>query len=202
MANAVDICNVGLVRLGAQPIGSFEDDSDIAALCSVLYPNIRDKVLSSHPWNFATAAADLSRDADGQAAPEWSYVYILPADMVSGPAAVYGDGSSRPVSRYDIIGDRLHCDYETVSILYRNRPSESAMPPWFRDLLSLAFSEEAAMAVTGNASAADALSIKLNGSPGFDGMGGAYAAARRIDAQAAPSRSLTRNGDILTATRY
>lgn len=54
MTSEVEICNIALGWLGAQPISSFSDQSTTAELCANNYPTIRDSVLESAQWTFAT----------------------------------------------------------------------------------------------------------------------------------------------------
>ena len=49
----IDICNLALVKVGANPIGSFADGTRQARDCSLWYPAARDALLRSHPWSWA-----------------------------------------------------------------------------------------------------------------------------------------------------
>ena len=59
----VTISNTALRMLGANAITSFTDGSDAAAICSALYPNIKDQSLGMYPWSFAKKKVTLSRSA-------------------------------------------------------------------------------------------------------------------------------------------
>lgn len=60
MATAVSICSNALQMLGAKSINDFNDDTDRATLAANLYPQVRDAVLRSHPWNCAVARVALA----------------------------------------------------------------------------------------------------------------------------------------------
>lgn len=62
MATAVSICSNSLLMLGAGSINDFNEDNDRAKVASNLYPQVRDAVLRSHPWNCAVARIALAPD--------------------------------------------------------------------------------------------------------------------------------------------
>lgn len=69
MATAVSICSNALLRLGADPINSFDEADNsganiqFARLAANLWPTTRRRVLRSHPWNTAIKRVLLSPDA-------------------------------------------------------------------------------------------------------------------------------------------
>ena len=58
-SNDYEIVNLALVRLGATRITSLADGSRNANEANAIYGLIRDEVLRSHPWGFATAGINL-----------------------------------------------------------------------------------------------------------------------------------------------
>lgn len=81
MASEVDICNRGLQKLGASRITSLLQDTPNARSCNTAYPNLRDKLLRSHPWRFAITRATLAADATE---PDWgkANAFQLPSDCL------------------------------------------------------------------------------------------------------------------------
>lgn len=83
MATGVSICSNALLLLGAQTINDFADEANLdrAKLCANLYPNVRDDILRSHPWNCAIKRAVLAPDA---VAPAFGYQasFELPSDIL------------------------------------------------------------------------------------------------------------------------
>jgi len=63
-ATVESICNSALAKVGAPEITLISDSNKRANLCNLLYPKVRDKVLKSHPWNFALKRAILASDQD------------------------------------------------------------------------------------------------------------------------------------------
>ena len=58
--NDYDIVNLALVRLGASRITALTDGSRNANEANAIYSLIRDEVLRSHPWSFATTGINLA----------------------------------------------------------------------------------------------------------------------------------------------
>lgn len=81
MASEIDICNSALVRLGANTISSFSDNSREADICDQIYERVRNSVLTNHPWNFAIKRASLPKLSS---TPEWGFdnEHQLPADCL------------------------------------------------------------------------------------------------------------------------
>jgi len=77
----ITICTNALLQLGSQPIDSFEDATDLSALCANLWPQTLDGVLRAHPWNCATKRLSLAPSAN---APIYgfSFAFDLPGDFL------------------------------------------------------------------------------------------------------------------------
>ena len=72
MATEVDICNIALTNLGEAKIVSLTEATERARLSNLRYPDVRDAVLRSHPWNCATKRAKLTRST---VTPAFGYLY-------------------------------------------------------------------------------------------------------------------------------
>ena len=79
MATEVSICSNALRQLGDDPITSLTDDTERARLCNALYPDARDSVLRSHPFNFSITRASLTQ-LSATPAFGFDYQYALPTD--------------------------------------------------------------------------------------------------------------------------
>ena len=77
----VQICNSALIKLGLDTITSLSESNKRAKYCKKQYPIIRDKVLYSHPWNFALVMVQIAQSAS---TPEfqWDYEHVLPSDVL------------------------------------------------------------------------------------------------------------------------
>jgi hypothetical protein len=111
MVSVVGIVNSGLVKVGADPITSFNDDKAEARLASAQYEKLRDEVLRAHPWNFAVARAVLGRLAE---APPFgfAYRYQLPADCLR--VLTLNDGAIV----FEVEGRCLLTDEEVAELVY------------------------------------------------------------------------------------
>lgn len=58
--SVVEICNLALQRLGANPISSLSDGSKNARECALVFPSARDALLRRHWWNFAKKRVNLA----------------------------------------------------------------------------------------------------------------------------------------------
>lgn len=98
MATAVSICSNALLMLGDKPINSFAEASDRAKLAANLWPQLRDYVLRSHPWNCAVKRQVLSPLT---AAPAFgfNYAFLLPSDWLR--TLQIGEDGERPEYRIE-----------------------------------------------------------------------------------------------------
>ena len=81
MPGETDLVNVALVRIGATVITSLTDGSTSANAANNIYEHIRDDLLSSHPWNFATKRVKLARLSTDPVF-EFDFAYALPSDWL------------------------------------------------------------------------------------------------------------------------
>jgi hypothetical protein len=83
-ATDVSICSNALLMLGDGPIADFTTVNDRTRLCANLFPQVRDAVLRSHPWNCAVARVALAPDAVTPAAVaiDWAFQFSLPDDWL------------------------------------------------------------------------------------------------------------------------
>jgi hypothetical protein len=80
-ATDVSICSNALLMLGASTINDFNEDADRARLASNLFPQVRDAVLRSHPWNCAVKRVVLAPEVT---VPDfdWSAQFAVPDDWL------------------------------------------------------------------------------------------------------------------------
>ena len=152
------ICNMALMPIGSQRIHDIDDDTDeTAILCNFYYDIIVDEVLRSHEWNCAIhyqSLAELSSDDDDYILEDYesfSYQYTLPTDpkclrVLSIP--------EYPDENYEIMGEYLLCNLETVVLKYIKRITD---PTKFDPLLVQAIAYRLAAE----------LALKISSSPGI-----------------------------------
>jgi len=177
--SAIALCSRALIKLGAQPLTSFDEGTAEARVADTLYAPTRDALLAAHPWNFATAQASLARLAAVPVAG-FAHAYQLPAGhlrVLSAGGPGRGEGLV-----YRIHEDRLLTDAEAVSLTYIFRADESIYPPYFAEALSARLAAEFCLPLTESTSRGELLARLAEE---------AFRAARRIDAQQDTPPALT-----------
>ncbi len=81
MPDETDLVNFGLRRIGASIITSLADGSPSANAANDVYTEIRDDLLRSHNWNFATKRLKLAQSSTTPIF-EFDYGYPLPSDWI------------------------------------------------------------------------------------------------------------------------
>ena len=194
MTTAVSICSNALLRLGADPINSFDeadtfgDNIDRTRLVANLWPTIRRQVLRSHPWNCAIRRVLLSPDV----APPgfgWTHRFQRPADWLRTVAVGdYGREGDDFISE----GGYFLAHETPLSLTYVfDNDNPATWDAALVGAMETAMSAALAYPVTKSTSLAEALSAELRST---------LASARALDAQDDPPQVL---GDFpLYGSRY
>lgn len=181
----LSICSDALILLGAAPLSSFTEGTDSAQACDRLYPDLKNTLLSTYQWSWTLKKEQLARLSTAPT-NEWKYAYQMPGDMLSGVLAIFEtSGTTERPLRYgwEVYGDQVYTNLETVYIDYQATISESKMPNYFVRLLRTALASELAIVVTDQASKADYFRGRVYGSPIENGRGGMMREAMNIDAR-------------------
>ena len=179
----VSICARALVLLGARPINALTETTDNARICALVYPNLKNSIMSRYGWRFLMTKKQLTRDATAPIG-EWSYSYLIPGDALSVPHAVFwSSGTKLTNNRFEIFGRRLYSDDAEIWMDYIVARPESEWPAWFVDLITKALCAEIAFSVTDQQSVAENWNYKAYGTPSESGQGGAMGEAMIIDSQ-------------------
>jgi hypothetical protein len=120
MASVVDICNLALANVGAQPISSLGDAVTTAVLCSTFYPLARDTLLEEADWKCVSTRASIAEDA---IPPLWDFAhrYLIPSDC-AGRVRQVADSTGAEVTRWDMELGYIVCDAESpIQIRYTSR---------------------------------------------------------------------------------
>lgn len=148
----VAICNSALAKVGAGRILSLDDNNDRAKLLKEQYYKVRDELLYSHPWNFATARASLAPSADTPLF-DWDYQFPLPSDVLR----VYGTDLAK-TDEWTVEGRNLMCNYDTVQIKYIKLVTDvNKFTPGFAEVLACKLAADIAYSITQSASLSDML---------------------------------------------
>ncbi len=152
--NDIVLCSRALMRVGCEPIASFEDGTAESEIASALYASARDALLSAYGWSFATGQAILARLEDAPLA-DYSHAYALPNDFLRALSA--GTGSRGRGLDYRIARNALHTDADMVLLTYIFLPDESEFPPFFASALMARLAAEFCIPLTESTSRAEAL---------------------------------------------
>lgn len=139
MPSEVDVINVGLRHVGASVIVSLTDGSDNANVAGSIYEHVRDDLLASHPWNFATKRVKLAQSATAPAF-EFDYAYPLPSDWLRTISVHDNDaGHGTVLYRSELIGGQraIVASSSDIYLRYVARVTDpNAMTPDFLNALS------------------------------------------------------------------
>lgn len=146
MASEVGICNSALMKIGATTITSLTEGSKNANACNEQYAKLRDDLLRSHTWNFATKRVKLAQLASTPTF-EFDFEYQLPADWLR-TVAVYDNSAGTGVVPYRIEGLSLLADATEAWLRYVRRVDDpNDMPADFRQTLSALLARELAVPI-------------------------------------------------------
>ena len=151
---ATDLCSMALVKLGAAPISSLDDNSAEAEIVSRLYAPTLEALLVAHPWDFTLAHANLTPDPEAPLA-DFAHGFFLPDDLLRTVSAGRS-GKSRGVV-YRVVGDRLLTDSRSVLLTYQRRCDASELPPHVVQAFIARLAAELAVPITESTSRAEAM---------------------------------------------
>ena len=150
----IELCSAALVKLGATGISSFSDGTAEADVAGTLYEIVRDGLLGTHPWSFATAHAELIQLPTAPLT-DFDYAFELPTDFIKGLSA--GDDGRGRGAIYQIVGNEVHSNYEEITLTYIKRAAEDIFPTYFVSALVNRLAAEFCLPLTENASRSDLL---------------------------------------------
>ena len=185
----VSICSDALILLGAKAISSFNDGTDESSVCDRLYPDIRDSTLMMNPWSFSMKKIQLAKLVTTPTS-FWKYEYLLPGDRLGNPHSVRDTaaiGGNISVD-WEIHGDKLLTNLESVYIDYQYQTPEYAMPQYFVQLLKYMIAWHVAEPITEQGDKALRWRQIAVGDPAENGRGGFFRQASVIDSKNQPVR--------------
>ncbi|MGH6943121.1 MAG: hypothetical protein ACREH6_02730 [Geminicoccaceae bacterium] len=153
--SSIELCSTALIKLGARSISSFEDGTAEAEVVSRLYPLVRDAMLCTHPWSFATSQVTLAQ-LTMEPLADFAHAYQLPQDFLKALSAGH-DGRGRGL-QFQIISRKLHTNANSVVLTYIFRPSEGDFPAYFSSALVSRLAAESCVPLTENSARAERLS--------------------------------------------
>jgi len=146
MSSKVDMINMGLVSLRAEPIALPIEGNEIGRKVIVVYDPLLRGYLRSHPWNFAKKETSLSRVDVTPALDDYDYVFNLPPDFIK-----LLKTNVEPDYSHKIKGRRIYSNSTTLSIeyIYFNEDPNS-YDDAFVEAFSAKLAAELCYAITGD----------------------------------------------------
>ncbi len=154
MYSQTTIANLALAYLGQAPIASLQQDNEPARWLSLFYEPVRDEVLRTHDWAFATVEKPLVQLAANR--PQGKFVYAYPADALFVRRVYSPQDPHTPVpfeERFDPASHArvLVTGVEEAGVRYTRRVTdETQYDPAFVKCFALALACDAALALTGD----------------------------------------------------
>jgi len=150
MPGSTDLINFSLRLIGASPIVSLTDGTPSANAADDVYTEVRDNLLRSHNWNFATKRSQL---AQSSTAPtfEFDYAYPLPSDWLRTISVHDNDaGYSTILFRMELIGSQraIVTSSSECYLRYVSQVTDTnLMPPDFRRALTYSLARDLSVAL-------------------------------------------------------
>lgn len=148
MASDVSIVNAALIKLGEATITALTEDSKPARLANAVYSDIRDAILSAHPWNFAIAEASLAADGTD---PTWTYDYryALPETPVKCLRVLRIEDDDQEGVEWEVFGRYIYTDEGApLRIKYLSQVTDAGQyPPHFVEVFAARLAAELAEAL-------------------------------------------------------
>lgn len=148
MPAETDVINVGLRLIGAKPIVNLSDGTPSANAAGDIYDELRDDMLRSHPWNFATKRAKLAQFATAPTY-EFDHAYAVPSDWLRTVSVSPNDaGRGAVVHRMEIIDNQraLLASSDELWLRYVARIEDpNMMSADFRRALALSLARDLAI---------------------------------------------------------
>jgi hypothetical protein len=160
-----DVVNVGLTLVGAAPITSLTDGSTAANAADDIYTEVRDDLLRSHPWNFATKRTTLAKSATTPDF-EFDYAYPLPSDWIRNISVHDNDaGHGTILFRVEIVNNQrcIITSSDAVYLRYVYRLTDpNVMSSDFRRALEVSLARDLAVKLASSNVLQDRLSIQAD----------------------------------------
>lgn len=143
-----NIISAATVKLRCTSVQSYSDGTRESAVAAGLYPQIVNRDLAVHPWQFNTLTVQLAQLVGTPLDPNWQYQYALPYDMLAFHGCMSTEGVEVP---YLIENNVLFVQYPTALGKYQQVQTEEQFPAYFVDLLISHLAWEFAFPLTGDA---------------------------------------------------
>lgn len=164
MPGETDLANVALLLIGQTTITNRTDGSPTANTIDDIFDEVRDDLLRSHPWNFATKRQKLARSSTAPAF-EFDFAYPLPADWIRTISVHNNDaGHGTLLYRMEYIGTQraIVASADEIFLRYVYQVTDpNLMAPDFRRAFELALARDLAVPIASSNTLQEQLSAQF-----------------------------------------
>ncbi|WP_341914545.1 hypothetical protein [Ferrovibrio terrae] len=188
MLGPLGILNASLIELGVGTITAWGEDSPTAEAARTIYPMVRDALLSSYTWSFATVDEDPVPVPTSEGAPKR---FAIPNACLRVVTLTAGEDNRIKVPyrlrkpRHIVIRASA---IEPDTITFIERVDESLWPSYFEQTMVIGVAARLCIPLTENDARRAALSTVLKNE---------LSGARLIDAQSSTPQALEGVGDLI-----
>jgi hypothetical protein len=150
----IGLISKALVVCGEKPLESLSDNRYGATVGANLFEILYENEVQSHPWRFSMKKAVLSR-LNLTPLNQYSYVHQIPVDCLL-PRHVY------PITDYEIFGDRIYSNNQTVELDYQFKPEVGHVPAYFAALMVYALARDMVKPLTESDKAVQTMAAKYS----------------------------------------
>lgn len=195
----VSICARAAVQLGAQPVQSLSEETDVARVMSVVYPGLKRGIMGRYAWSFLTVKRELTRLAK-RPVGEWRYLYVRPSDVLSLPSAVFRSPQAvMGTHEFETKREGIATNAERLIVEFQRDVPEGEWPAYFVELMVAALCARTAFAITDQSGVQAEWEGIAFGAPSEGGMGGLMGDAVTLDSQGSGNEAL--NSDAFVNAR-
>jgi hypothetical protein len=202
ISSDIDICARALLRLGEKPISSFSDGTDPSTTCANIYPELKQMILTIHPWR-RTMVKKALQTVSGTPANKWTKKYQLPSARMGEIQAVYNTTATgpgvKPIVGFELFGDELFTDEDVIVVDYQSEIAEADFPHYISELMILALTAEIAFPITDQANLAELYDRKAWGLPNERRQGGYFGVCKTLDSQGSEQNVIVAQDDLVAA---
>lgn len=196
------IINWALTDIGAGPMFSIDDGSDMAEQIEAVWQPCVDRVFGLTDWSFCKLTLKNMRRAE---TPEngWRFAFDLPGTRIGSPLKILHDPRTRqPLRDFALEGGKLYADVPESWSLCKVAVDPDVWPPDFRAAFVVALGGYLSIPIWQDADLRADKLAEAFGTPSQGGGGGTFGRLMAQDKAAAPIGSPLAQEDPVTNARF
>ena len=139
VSDKLSVITLAILNVGEPQPQSLADESFAMTLALQNYEAMRDMLLASYAWRFATKVRKLLETGSDPDSPAWRKSFRLPPDYITaqtildktGRRISYGHGNTDTQQDYEVFGRELWTNEDAVWLQYTASVDESQWPNYF-----------------------------------------------------------------------